>query len=549
MNSLRVKHLSFYLAWLACMIYYLVFNFSLIALGILLLLAGLGLYKTCFSQKESTSLGIQFIPLFLSSGLLLAICSSVIKVYLESPISIADIKTSLIDSVKLIPELFSNLNIFIFGYLLLSFMLLVNTGKFHQSYFWATICRYLLATGIFAYVFYILTDSLHFVAVYIAISLIYCVIDAILKMCLGTIQKNVIRYYFGLSIVLLLVLISDKPLLTFVGSSDFLPIIPVFERFPWYNAVFACFVTGIVFIISLICSQKDKGEDGETENASENKITSYDALITMVMLSAIPIFFAANVCNIYFKEIIILIYCLVSVLSLFSRKNNIDYNNVNGVSALISIPVKAAAFVFYIIEEQHGKGIFAIVFLVGAYLTYMLVKKNMSDNFDNPNLRGVYAIILFWILSSAVCHMILTNRSLNRIGIVLAVFISLLIIVTLSLRNPHIYMHNKLLSCLLPSIPVIMLIVCIIAQNVSNVPIKAKRTDSLIEIKIDSQDYNEAKYCWINEIDDYKTSIIHPEQIYVPLSSNNIQCENGLLKIAVLDAEGTYHYYSHWFES
>ena len=537
MTDCAKKHMVYLIAWFLCMGFVLLSNFSWIALGLLVALSIVSLYKNALGAEDKIAKYVTLnIRYYIIISTLFFECIYIIKHWSGFDFEyIGDNLGSIIENTfSQISEYCQENLVFVVSAGIVSVFLVIVRGKLIKHPFVHTLLEYQFSILLYSILWSALFENADLNFAYILFSIVFIMGDLVRKVYDEdkTLGNKAGKRCFGLfSFILLLAVILNSQIAVQLKLFDFYAVIELFSR--WSTFLFLFIVSLVVLIsVSLIETSLKKGY-------------AYEKIVLLTITSILPVIFVSTkVCVSYRWAILIcyFIYVLISATRIGPRAFDDKYEYT--ISDYLPIPLISLSGVFLLLESQHGKILIAAVLLISTWILVLTFKRisNLDDE-TKQFTRGISAVIA-WLYVNTLSRLWLFHHHYSVFIVISVTTIVFLVVIRIINHNPNIYEKNILITLGQFILPVFYLIIALLvfAHGGSDIDVVVEDGYIHVEIEADGKDntITEAKYCWFDDITEVADDLIDESATeYMSLSSNrNIRVRDGLLKIIVEDQNG-----------
>ncbi len=537
MTDCAKKHMVYLIAWFLCMGFVLLSNFSWIALGILVALSIVSLYKNALGAEDKIAKYVTLnIRYYIIISTLFFDCVYIIKHWNGFDFEyIGDNLDSIIENTfSRISEYCQENLAFVVSAGIVSVFFVIIRGKLVKHPFVHTLLEYQFSILLYSILWSAFFENSDLNLAYILFSIVFIMGDLVRKVYDEdeTLGNKAGKRCFGLfSFILLLAVILNSQIAVQLKLFDFYAVIELFSR--WSTFLFLFIISLVVLIsVALIETSLKKGY-------------AYEKIVLLTITSILPVIFVSTkVCVSYRWAVLIcyFIYVLISVTRIGPRAFDDKYEYT--ISDYLPIPLISLSGVFLLLEAQHGKILIAAVLLISTWILVLTFKRisNLDDE-TKQFTRGISAVIA-WLYVNTLSRLWLFHHHYSVFIVISVITIIFLVVIRIINHNPNIYEENVLITLGQFILPVFYLIIALLvfAHGGSDIDVVVEDGYIQVEIEADGKDntITEAKYCWLDDITEVADDLINESATeYMSLSSNrNIRVRDGLLKIIVEDQNG-----------
>lgn len=548
MTDCAKKHMIYLTAWFLCMGFILLSNFSWIALGILVVLSVVSLYKNVFGVDgkifQYTTLNIRY---YILISVLFIECIYIIKNWngFDSKY-IGDNFFTLIEDAfsKVTGYCKTHLSFVVPGGILSVFFVIIR-GKLIKHPFIHTLFEYQFTILFYSLVWAALFDNADLNLAYIIFAVLFLMGDLVRKVydedkTLG--NKAGKRCMGWFSFILMLAAIFNLQVAEQLEAFDFDMVTVLFSK--WSTFLFLFIMSLAVLIsVSLIEPYLRTGY-------------AYEKSVLLTVTSIIPVIFVSTrICVGYRWALLIcyFAYVLISVIKIGPRALDDKYTYT--INDYLPVPILSISSIFLMLEAQYGKVLIAAIFLIST-LILVLVYKSLNNIDDDGKLftRCISSVII-WIYVNTLPRLWLFHHHYSAYIIISVITVAFWIVIHVINYNPDIYEDNFNLTFGELALPVLYLVIALVvfAYGGSHIDVVVENEYIQIAIEADGEDntITEAKYCWIKDMTEFADDILNEKTTgYTSLTENqSIKAEDGLLKIIVEDQNGVKTIKKRWCSS
>lgn len=548
MTDCAKKHMIYLTAWFLCMGFILLSNFSWIALGILVVLSVVSLYKNVFGVDgkifQYTTLNIRY---YILISVLFIECIYIIKNWngFDSKY-IGDNFFTLIEDAfsKVTGYCKTHLSFVVPGGILSVFFVIIR-GKLIKHPFIHTLFEYQFTILFYSLVWAALFDNADLNLAYIIFAVLFLMGDLVRKVydedkTLG--NKAGKRCMGCFSFILMLAAIFNLQVAEQLEAFDFDMVTVLFSK--WSTFLFLFIMSLAVLIsVSLIEPYLRTGY-------------AYEKSVLLTVTSIIPVIFVSTrICVGYRWALLIcyFAYVLISVIKIGPRALDDKYTYT--INDYLPVPILSISSIFLMLEAQYGKVLIAAIFLIST-LILVLVYKSLNNIDDDGKLftRCISSVII-WLYVNTLPRLWLFHHHYSAYIIISVITVAFWIVIHVLNYNPGIYEDNFNLTFGELALPVLYLVIALVvfAYGGSHIDVVVENEYIQIAIEADGEDntITEAKYCWIKDMTEFADDILNEKTTgYTSLTENqSIKAEDGLLKIIVEDQNGVKTIKKRWCSS
>lgn len=548
MTDCAKKHMIYLTAWFLCMGFILLSNFSWIALGILVVLSVVSLYKNVFGVDgkifQYTTLNIRY---YILISVLFIECIYIIKNWngFDSKY-IGDNFFTLIEDAfsKITGYCKTHLSFVVPGGILSVFFVIIR-GKLIKHPFIHTLFEYQFTILFYSLVWAALFDNADLNLAYIIFAVLFLMGDLVRKVydedkTLG--NKAGKRCMGWFSFILMLAAIFNLQVAEQLEAFDFDMVTVLFSK--WSTFLFLFIMSLAVLIsVSLIEPYLRTGY-------------AYEKSVLLTVTSIIPVIFVSTrICVGYRWALLIcyFAYVLISVIKIGPRALDDKYTYT--INDYLPVPILSISSIFLMLEAQYGKVLIAAIFLIST-LILVLVYKSLNNIDDDGKLftRCISSVII-WLYVNTLPRLWLFHHHYSAYIIISVITVAFWIVIHVLNYNPGIYEDNFNLTFGELALPVLYLVIALVvfAYGGSHIDVVVENEYIQIAIEADGEDNTiaEAKYCWIKDMTEFADDILNEKTTgYTSLTENqSIKAEDGLLKIIVEDQNGVKTIKKRWCSS
>ena len=548
MTDCAKKHMIYLTAWFLCMGFILLSYFSWIALGILVVLSVVSLYKNVFGVDgkifQYTTLNIRY---YILISVLFIECIYIIKNWngFDSKY-IGDNFFTLIEDAfsKVTGYCKTHLSFVVPGGILSVFFVIIR-GKLIKHPFIHTLFEYQFTILFYSLVWAALFDNADLNLAYIIFAVLFLMGDLVRKVydedkTLG--NKAGKRCMGWFSFILMLAAIFNLQVAEQLEAFDFDMVTVLFSK--WSTFLFLFIMSLAVLIsVSLIEPYLRTGY-------------AYEKSVLLTVTSIIPVIFVSTrICVGYRWALLIcyFAYVLISVIKIGPRALDDKYTYT--INDYLPVPILSISSIFLMLEAQYGKVLIAAIFLIST-LILVLVYKSLNNIDDDGKLftRCISSVII-WLYVNTLPRLWLFHHHYSAYIIISVITVAFWIVIHVLNYNPGIYEDNFNLTFGELALPVLYLVIALVvfAYGGSHIDVVVENEYIQIAIEADGEDntITEAKYCWIKDMTEFADDILNEKTTgYTSLTENqSIKAEDGLLKIIVEDQNGVKTIKKRWCSS
>lgn len=548
MTDCAKKHMIYLTAWFLCMGFILLSNFSWIALGILVVLSVVSLYKNVFGVDgkifQYTTLNIRY---YILISVLFIECIYIIKNWngFDSKY-IGDNFFTLIEDAfsKVTGYCKTHLSFVVPGGILSVFLVIIR-DKLIKHPFIHTLFEYQFTILFYSLVWAALFDNADLNLAYIIFAVLFLMGDLVRKVydedkTLG--NKAGKRCMGWFSFILMLAAIFNLQVAEQLEAFDFDMVTVLFSK--WSTFLFLFIMSLAVLIsVSLIEPYLRTGY-------------AYEKSVLLTVTSIIPVIFVSTrICVGYRWALLIcyFAYVLISVIKIGPRALDDKYTYT--INDYLPVPILSISSIFLMLEAQYGKVLIAAIFLIST-LILVLVYKSLNNIDDDGKLftRCISSVII-WLYVNTLPRLWLFHHHYSAYIIISVITVAFWIVIHVLNYNPGIYEDNFNLTFGELALPVLYLVIALVvfAYGGSHIDVVVENEYIQIAIEADGEDntITEAKYCWIKDMTEFADDILNEKTTgYTSLTENqSIKAEDGLLKIIVEDQNGVKTIKKRWCSS
>ncbi len=541
------KHLIFFVAWLLCMGYILILQFSWIALAAMLILGGISLYRNVLRKGDVIH---EYLTLNMRYYIL------VTAIYIECVYAARHLEGFAPDrmgahftyiferTMEMFTEFVVNNIVYVLIYLVFSLAWAIIRKKVEAHAVLHTIVSYQFLVAVFAMTFYAATGNADIVILHIVLSLIYMMGDVIRKTydkaeALGP-KAGVVGFIFlNLAAVLVLLLNAD----IYVKFMEF-----TFESFVvflgrWDVLLVPFILTlAVLVLVSILNSELALG-------------WAYEKYMLLTILSVMPVVFTMSRFYSGYRYIMLIAYfvfVLINVTRSGPRANDGEW--YYSLTRYLTMPAVSIAVSVVFIGAHYGKILIMGVLFVSTFIMIAQLKKIAGSKNSDKNLMAGMITVILWLYVNTMARLWTVHRHISPMivmSVAVAVFVVILVVIN---HNPNIYEENIFQRLGQFVLPVLFLIVALLAplRGGSHVEI-TESDDGYINIELsadgDENSVLRAEYVWLNDWDEIASDLIQNGEVEPTMfgSSRRVKAEDGLLKIVVEDQYGVKTTYKVWY--
>lgn len=548
MTDCAKKHMIYLTAWFLCMGFILLSNFSWIALGILVVLSVVSLYKNVFGVDgkifQYTTLNIRY---YILISVLFIECIYIIKNWngFDSKY-IGDNFFTLIEDAfsKVTGYCKTHLSFVVPGGILSVFFVIIR-GKLIKHPFIHTLFEYQFTILFYSLVWAALFDNADLNLAYIIFAVLFLMGDLVRKVydedkTLG--NKAGKRCMGWFSFILMLAAIFNLQVAEQLEAFDFDMVTVLFSKWSTFLFLFTMSLA-VLISVSLIEPYLRTGY-------------AYEKSVLLTVTSIIPVIFVSTrICVGYRWALLIcyFAYVLISVIKIGPRALDDKYTYT--INDYLPVPILSISSIFLMLEAQYGKVLIAAIFLIST-LILVLVYKSLNNIDDDGKLftRCISSVII-WLYVNTLPRLWLFHHHYSAYIILSVITVVFWIVIHVINYNPDIYEDNFNLTFGELALPVLYLVIALVvfAYGGSHIDVVVENEYIQIAIEADGEDntITEAKYCWIKDMTEFADDILNEKTTgYTSLTENqSIKAEDGLLKIIVEDQNGVKTIKKRWCSS
>lgn len=548
MTDCAKKHMIYLTAWFLCMGFILLSNFSWIALGILVVLSVVSLYKNVFGVDgkifQYTTLNIRY---YILISVLFIECIYIIKNWngFDSKY-IGDNFFTLIEDAfsKVTGYCKTHLSIVVPGGILSVFFVIIR-GKLIKHPFIHTLFEYQFTILFYSLVWAALFDNADLNLAYIIFAVLFLMGDLVRKVydedkTLG--NKAGKRCMGWFSFILMLAAIFNLQVAEQLEAFDFDMVTVLFSK--WSTFLFLFIMSLAVLIsVSLIEPYLRTGY-------------AYEKSVLLTVTSIIPVIFVSTrICVGYRWALLIcyFAYVLISVIKIGPRALDDKYTYT--INDYLPVPILSISSIFLMLEAQYGKVLIAAIFLISTLILVLVYKSLNNIDDDGKQFTRCISSVIIWLYVNTLPRLWLFHHHYSAYIIISVITVAFWIVIHVLNYNPGIYEDNFNLTFGELALPVLYLVIALVifAYGGSHIDVVVENEYIQIAIEADGEDNTiaEAKYCWIKDMTEFADDILNEKTTgYTSLTENqSIKAEDGLLKIIVEDQNGVKTIKKRWCSS
>lgn len=548
MTDCAKKHMIYLTAWFLCMGFILLSNFSWIALGILVVLSVVSLYKNVFGVDgkifQYTTLNIRY---YILISVLFIECIYIIKNW-----SGFDSKYIGDNFFTLIEDAFSKITGYCKTHLsfvvpggILSVFFVIIRGKLIKHPFIHTLFEYQFTILFYSLVWAALFDNADLNLAYIIFAVLFLMGDLVRKVydedkTLG--NKAGKRCMGWFSFILMLAAIFNLQVAEQLEAFDFDMVTVLFSK--WSTFLFLFIMSLAVLIsVSLIEPYLRTGY-------------AYEKSVLLTVTSIIPVIFVSTrICVGYRWALLIcyFAYVLISVIKIGPRALDDKYTYT--INDYLPVPILSISSIFLMLEAQYGKVLIAAIFLISTWILVLVYKSLNNIDDDGKLFTRCISSVIIWLYVNTLPRLWLFHHHYSAYIIISVITVAFWIVIHVLNYNPGIYEDNFNLTFGELALPVLYLVIALVvfAYGGSHIDVVVENEYIQIAIEADGEDntITEAKYCWIKDMTEFADDILNEKTTgYTSLTENqSIKAEDGLLKIIVEDQNGVKTIKKRWCSS
>lgn len=548
MTDCAKKHMIYLTAWFLCMGFILLSNFSWIALGILVVLSVVSLYKNVFGVDgkifQYTTLNIRY---YILISVLFIECIYIIKNWngFDSKY-IGDNFFTLIEDAfsKITGYCKTHLSFVVPGGILSVFFVIIR-GKLIKHPFIHTLFEYQFTILFYSLVWAALFDNADLNLAYIIFAVLFLMGDLVRKVydedkTLG--NKAGKRCMGWFSFILMLAAIFNLQVAEQLEAFDFDMVTVLFSK--WSTFLFLFIMSLAVLIsVSLIEPYLRTGY-------------AYEKSVLLTVTSIIPVIFVSTrICVGYRWALLIcyFAYVLISVIKIGPRALDDKYTYT--INDYLPVPILSISSIFLMLEAQYGKVLIAAIFLISTWILVLVYKSLNNIDDDGKLFTRCISSVIIWLYVNTLPRLWLFHHHYSAYIIISVITVAFWIVIHVLNYNPGIYEDNFNLTFGELALPVLYLVIALVvfAYGGSHIDVVVENEYIQIAIEADGEDNTiaEAKYCWIKDMTEFADDILNEKTTgYTSLTENqSIKAEDGLLKIIVEDQNGVKTIKKRWCSS
>lgn len=548
MTDCAKKHMIYLTAWFLCMGFILLSNFSWIALGILVVLSVVSLYKNVFGVDgkifQYTTLNIRY---YILISVLFIECIYIIKNWngFDSKY-IGDNFFTLIEDAfsKITGYCKTHLSFVVPGGILSVFFVIIR-GKLIKHPFIHTLFEYQFTILFYSLVWAALFDNADLNLAYIIFAVLFLMGDLVRKVydedkTLG--NKAGKRCMGWFSFILMLAAIFNLQVAEQLEAFDFDMVTVLFSK--WSTFLFLFIMSLAVLIsVSLIEPYLRTGY-------------AYEKSVLLTVTSIIPVIFVSTrICVGYRWALLIcyFAYVLISVIKIGPRALDDKYTYT--INDYLPVPILSISSIFLMLEAQYGKVLIAAIFLISTLILVLVYKSLNNIDDDGKQFTRCISSVIIWLYVNTLPRLWLFHHHYSAYIIISVITVAFWIVIHVLNYNPGIYEDNFNLTFGELALPVLYLVIALVifAYGGSHIDVVVENEYIQIAIEADGEDNTiaEAKYCWIKDMTEFADDILNEKTTgYTSLTENqSIKAEDGLLKIIVEDQNGVKTIKKRWCSS
>lgn len=548
MTDCAKKHMIYLTAWFLCMGFILLSNFSWIALGILVVLSVVSLYKNVFGVDgkifQYTTLNIRY---YILISVLFIECIYIIKNW-----SGFDSKYIGDNFFTLIEDAFSKITGYCKTHLsfvvpggILSVFFVIIRGKLIKHPFIHTLFEYQFTILFYSLVWAALFDNADLNLAYIIFAVLFLMGDLVRKVydedkTLG--NKAGKRCMGWFSFILMLAAIFNLQVAEQLEAFDFDMVTVLFSK--WSTFLFLFIMSLAVLIsVSLIEPYLRTGY-------------AYEKSVLLTVTSIIPVIFVSTrICVGYRWALLIcyFAYVLISVIKIGPRALDDKYTYT--INDYLPVPILSISSIFLMLEAQYGKVLIAAIFLISTWILVLVYKSLNNIDDDGKQFTRCISSVIIWLYVNTLPRLWLFHHHYSAYIIISVITVAFWIVIHVLNYNPGIYEDNFNLTFGELALPVFYLVIALVVFAYGGSHIDMTVEDGYVQVEIEADGKNnsitEAKYCWIKDTTELADDILNKKTTdYISLTENqSIKIEDGLLKIVVEDQNGVKTIKKRWCSS
>lgn len=548
MTDCAKKHMIYLTAWFLCMGFILLSNFSWIALGILVVLSVVSLYKNVFGVDgkifQYTTLNIRY---YILISVLFIECIYIIKNW-----SGFDSKYIGDNFFTLIEDAFSKITGYCKTHLsfvvpggILSVFFVIIRGKLIKHPFIHTLFEYQFTILFYSLVWAALFDNADLNLAYIIFAVLFLMGDLVRKVydedkTLG--NKAGKRCMGWFSFILMLAAIFNLQVAEQLEAFDFDMVTVLFSK--WSTFLFLFIMSLAVLIsVSLIEPYLRTGY-------------AYEKSVLLTVTSIIPVIFVSTrICVGYRWALLIcyFAYVLISVIKIGPRALDDKYTYT--INDYLPVPILSISSIFLMLEAQYGKVLIAAIFLISTLILVLVYKSLNNIDDDGKQFTRCISSVIIWLYVNTLPRLWLFHHHYSAYIIISVITVAFWIVIHVLNYNPGIYEDNFNLTFGELALPVFYLVIALVVFAYGGSHIDMTVEDGYVQVEIEADGKNnsitEAKYCWIKDTTELADDILNKKTTdYISLTENqSIKIEDGLLKIVVEDQNGVKTIKKRWCSS
>lgn len=538
MTELAKKHIIFFSAWFVCMGFILLLNFSWFALGLLVVLGGISLYKNVLRKEEKLAKYLTYniryyilMSTLFAEGVYIINCRMgfTLRAFTE------EIDDRFIAARENVADFLGQRIPLVLILAVVTIICMLIRKKFVDYPFIHTVMEYIFWGVLLSVLVYALTQNLQAFIAYIICALIYIMGDVLRKVyteegMLGTKAGKRCFVFFSVILIALMIVnpIAHEQLMNF--------------RLMWLVELFGSWsVFLVLFIVTVAALVLTCLVDSSMFGGS-----AYEKYVLIGIASMLPVIFvSAKVYTAYRGAILIAYFVYVLLAATRMGPNNANAKRYYVITDLLPLPIVSATVIFLVIEARYGKLLLAAVLVFSTAIAARIVKCLLD--IDNTAKQFAYATAtaIIWLYVNTLTRLAHFHRHFVPIIVISVVTVVFLVVVCAINRNPDIYQSNSLVTKGQVILPLLLLVVALTSfvQGGSNIKLETEGDDEVrIEVSADGKNNSivDAKYCQLDSLGAVVRDIYNDEETEYTFfrDDTRVEIEKGLLKIVVEDEYG-----------
>ncbi len=541
MNNMSEKHLPFYLAWLLVNAALLLRYFSVFGLALLALLAALALYVNVLNKNAGLKIIADTLPFYLNCSVVFAFGLFVLYYFERIEFSGSLLAENLRgydfpwDTMEgYLPALIPALAI--------AFLFMLIRKKFVNHPFLYTFGKYLFWSVLGYFLIRANTQNSRVLRFYVCVTLVYILIDMYLYAYRRDDVVSPRLFYILLTFGFLVSLAGFSEAMEKLANDDFGPL-PLIEQYRWFDALLL-FLLFAALTAMAVFQQRAENTIGSRRKDS----LIFDSVLLSMFASMAPAVFVICVSPILYNNVLLILFILsdIFLVSVISRERAQDAEE--SVVMIAQFPIASAAFIFFVLEENRGLGVFAIAVIGALWLLWTFRKSEKVKARNGAAVIRLNIVVMICIFAVTVVKLFMTHFSwfiVIFLGAVLALFCGISVVL---FRNPDIYHEKKGFDFRKIVLPALFLILCMLSFLKGGADIEVQETSpSKLEIRISGDGIEKETYCWMEDFGQIVESLGGGVETEL-YRDREITQKKGLLKIKAETDDGVVTTWRKWYK-